>query len=145
MSGLAGVLAGRRPAGVYRWASVVPVADVRHAVEVAGWRFVRLDTARVDDESGFCDEARAAYAFPDSSSTGVDSLADALSGVRHDHGTVTLWEGWSPFARTQPQQFAGVIDVLTRRADTGTGGVFVVLLRGDGPPLDIAELDPHRT
>ncbi len=143
MSGLAGVLAGRRPPGVYRWSSHARTADIEHAVEHAGWRFVRLDTVRVEDKSGFLAEAQAAFGFPDWFGRNLDALADALTDVRHEHGTLTLWEGWSPFARTHPQQFAAVLDVLAQRCGRGRGGAFVVLLRGDGPHIGVRDLDPH--
>ncbi len=143
MSGLAGVLAGRRPAGVYRWSSHARTADVEHAVEHAGWRFVYLDTARVEDKAAFLAETQAAYGFPDWVGRNFDALADALTDVRHEHGTVTLWEGWSPFARTRPEQFAVALDVLKRRCDSHRGGAFVVLLRGDGPRVDLPDLVPH--
>jgi RNAse (barnase) inhibitor barstar len=143
MSGLARVLAGRTPAAVYRWSSHARTADVAHAVEHARWRFVLLDTARVEDEAGFLAESQAAFGFPDAAARDLDALAAALSGVAHENGTLTLWEGWSPFARAQPEQFAGVLRVLTGRCARGRGGAFVVVLRGDGPPLRIPDLDPH--
>jgi RNAse (barnase) inhibitor barstar len=143
VSGLAGVLAGRRPSRVYRWGSHARAADVAHAVEHAGWRFVRLDTVRAEDKSGFLDEAKDAFGFPDWVGRNFDALADALTDVRHEHGTVALWEGWSPFARAHPRDFAVVLDVFEQRCATSRGGAFVVLLRGEGPPLDVPELDPH--
>lgn len=145
MSGLAGVLAGRRPAGVYRWASHARAGDVQHAVEHAGWRFVRLDTVRAEDKAGFLEAAKGAYGFPGWFGRNFDALADALTDVRHDHGTVTLWEGWSPFARAHPRQFAVALDVLAQRSSSTRGGAFVVLLRGEGPSVDVPELDPHGT
>jgi hypothetical protein len=143
MSGLAGALAGRRPAGLYRWASHARAPAVAHAVEHAGWRFVHLDTARVEDKAGFLAEVQAAFGLPDWFGRNFDALADALSDVRHHHGTVTLWDGWSPFARAHPRQFGVALDVFSRRCGTARGGAFVVLLRGDGPALDIPDLDPH--
>jgi Barstar (barnase inhibitor) len=143
MSGLAGVLAGRRAAGAYRWTSHAHADDVAHAVEHAGWRFVRLDTVRVEDEQGFVEAVWAAYGLSGSPGTDVGAVDDALAGVRHDRGVVTLWEGWSPFARAEPGRFTAVLEVLTRRCRSTRGGAFVVLLRGEGPALDLPELDPH--
>jgi Barstar (barnase inhibitor) len=143
MSGLAGVLAGRRPAGAYRWTSHAHVHDVAHAVEHAGWRFVHLDTVRADDEQGFVDEATGAFGLTGPPGSDLDALHDALADVRHQPGVVALWEGWSPFARADPERFAAALDVLTRRCHSAHGGAFVVLLRGDGPALDLPELDPH--
>jgi Barstar (barnase inhibitor) len=143
MSGLAGVLAGRRPAGVYRWESHARTADVAHAVEHAGWAFVYLDTVRAEDGIGFLQEVHTAFALPDSFGYTFAALGDALADVRHEHGTVTLWEGWSPFARGAWAQFTAAVDVLARRCDSADGGAFVVLLRGDGPALGLPLLDPH--
>jgi hypothetical protein len=143
MSGLAGVLAGRRAPGVYRWDAHARTTDVAHAVEHAGWGFVYLDTVRADDADGFLREVRAAYGLVGDTGRTLRSLAAALSGVHHEHGTVTLWEGWSPFARTRPEQFAAVLDVLGERCGSGAGGAFVVLLRGDGPALGVPHLDAH--
>jgi hypothetical protein len=143
LSGLAAVLAGRTPPGVYRWASHARAADVAHAVEHAGWRFVRLDTVRAEDKAAFLVETRSAFGFPDWVGENFDALADALTEIRHEHGTVTLWEGWSPFARARPEQFRVALDVLAQRCGSGRGGAFVVLLRGDGPSLGVPELDPH--
>ncbi len=142
MSGLAGVLAGRRPAGVYRWASHARRADVAHAVEHAGWRFVGLDTVRVEDEAALVQEVAAAYGL-DPSGEGPERLGDLLAGVHHERGTVTLWEGWSPFARAEPSRFEAALGAFTRRSASLEGGEFVVLLRGDGPPLALPDLDPH--
>jgi hypothetical protein len=143
MGGLAGVLAGRRPAGVYRWDSHARTADVAHAVEHAGWRFVYLDTVRAEDGMGFLQEVHTAFGLPDSFGYTFAELGDALAGVRHEHGTLTLWEGWSPFARGAATEFKAAVDVLGRRCDSAEGGAFAVLLRGDGPALGLPELDPH--
>jgi hypothetical protein len=143
VSGLAGLLAGRRPAGVYRWDSHARTADVAHTVEHAGWRFVHLDTVSADDKQGFLQQVRAAYGLPDWFGHNFDALADALTDVRHEHGTVTLWEGWSPFARARPEEFATALDVLGVRCRSSRGGAFAVLLRGEGPALGLPDLDPH--
>jgi hypothetical protein len=143
VSGLAGVLAGRRAAGAYRWTSHAHVHDVAHAVEHAGWRFVSLDTVRVEDEPGFLGEVWAAYGLTGPPAPDLEGLDRALAGVRHSTGVVTLWEGWSPFARGDPERFAAALGVLVGRCRSDRGGPFVVLLRGEGPAVDLPELDPH--
>jgi hypothetical protein len=143
VSGLAGLLAGRRPAGVYRWDAHARTGDVAHTVEHAGWRFVHLDTVRVEDKQGFLEQIQAAYGLPDRLGGNFDALADALTDVRHEQGTVTLWEGWSPFARAQPRDFGTALAVLGERCRSRRGGAFAVLLRGDGPALGLPDLDPH--
>ena len=143
MSGLAGLLAGRRAPGVYRWHSHARVGDIRHAVEHAGWRFVHLDTVAVEDKAGLLSAAQQAYGFPGWVGRNFDAFADALTDVRHERGTVTLWEGWSPYARAHPRQFAVAVDALAERSRRDRGGAFAVLLRGDGPDVGIPDLDPH--
>jgi hypothetical protein len=142
VSGLAAVLAGRRAPGVYRWASHARRADVAHAVEHVGWRFVRLDTVQVEDEAGLVQEVAETYGFG-TSGAGLDGLGDLLAGVHHGRGTVTLWEGWSPFARAEPSQFDDAVGAFARRCGSAQGGRFVVLLRGEGPPVGLPDLDPH--
>ncbi|MPZ62451.1 MAG: hypothetical protein GEU93_14390 [Propionibacteriales bacterium] len=144
MSGLAAVLADRKPPGVYRWTSGLEVAGVGHAVEKAGWRFAFVDTCRTDDQDGFLAEvARVLGSGGTEPVTGPGALAALLGGVHADHGTVVLWEGWSPFARADRQAFERVVDALRERSGTTRGGAFAALLRGDGPEIGIAELDPH--
>ncbi len=53
MSGLAALVAGHTPPGVYRWHSAASVADVEHAVEHAGWSFCHLDGWAVEDKESF--------------------------------------------------------------------------------------------
>ena len=43
MSGLAGLLAGHHPPGVYQWHAAFGPADVQHTVEHAGARFAYVD------------------------------------------------------------------------------------------------------
>jgi len=147
MSGLAVVLAGRRTPGVYRWTSSAAVADVRHAVEHAGWGFVHLDTWTVEDTASFLAAAADAFGLQDGLGHSWDALADGLSDVDPGPdapGTVVLWDGWSPLARAEPKPFAVALDILGQRAGSRRGGAFVVLMRGDGPAIDVPEVDPHR-
>jgi RNAse (barnase) inhibitor barstar len=143
VSGLAAVLAGRTRAGVYRWSSPADPAEVRHAVEHAGWQFAHLDTWAAEDKSGFMDAVTKAFDLPEGFGRNWDALADSLSEVRHDQGTVVLWDGWSPFARAHRSSFDVALDVLRQRTDTRRGGACVVLMRGDGPPIDVPDVDPH--
>ncbi len=143
MSGLAAVLAGRRPAGVYRWTTPVEVSDVQRSVERAEWRFVLLDTLTVDDKEGFLASAAAAFAFPDWFGHNWDAFGDCLADVESDTGTLVLWDGWSPLARANRQSFNVALDILDQRAASRRGGPFVVLMRGDGPRINVPDVDPH--
>jgi hypothetical protein len=60
MSGLAALLAGHNPPGLYQWRSAAPVADVRHAVEHAGWGFRHLDGWVLEDKESFLEAAATA-------------------------------------------------------------------------------------
>jgi len=140
MSGLAALLAGRVVPGTYRWHSGSPVADVRHAVEHAGWRFAhhdgRADETRADVLAGL----GAALAFPAYYGQNLDALADCLRDVvpADRTGTVLLWEAWGGFARADQRSFTRVLHVIGGRTGREGGAPFAVLLRGEGPEREDA-------
>lgn len=136
MSGLAGLLAGHDPAGVYRWESGFTEDEVRHTVEHAGWAFGVVDGWIHQDKAAVLAAIARTLAFPDWFGHNLDALADCLSDVGTP--TVLLWDGWGPLAREEPATFRAVVDVLTDRATAEP--VFAVLLRGDGPHLDVPAL-----
>ena len=129
MSGLAGVLAGRRGPGVHRWESGIGVADVRHAVEHAGWTFRYLDGAGLEERNDVLEAIGPALALPDHYHADLDALNDCLRDLPGP--TVLLWEAWSGFARAEPDGFERVVRVLEARADADPA--LEVLLRGPGP------------
>jgi len=135
VSGLAQVLAARRPPGVYHWDSPADVADVRHTVEHADWVFHHLDTWLVDDKAGFLQACVDTFGLPDWFGRNLDALADALSDVRPGDraGVVVLWDGWGPLARADRRVFDIVVDIFAGRVEFDRGGTFAVLLRGAGP------------
>jgi hypothetical protein len=145
MSGLAGILAGNRAPGIYRWTSSLDAADVERAVGHAGWRFVAMDTWRVEDKEGFLVSAQQAFGFGGDFAHNFDALGDALADVRHPEGAgvAVLWDGWAPFARADRLAFDVAVDVLAVRARSRRFGPFVVLMRGPGPTVDVPEVDPH--
>jgi len=142
MSGLAALLAGHNPPDLYQWHSAANVADVQHAVEKAGWVFVHLDGWTVEDKESFLKAAAASLSLPDDFGGSFDALSDSLNDVQAgDHeGVVLLWDGWSPFARHDEQAFHVALSVLGGRTNADRGSKFAVLLRGEGPPLDLPEL-----
>lgn len=142
MSGLAALLAGHNPPDLYQWHSAAHVPDVEHAVEHAGWRFVHLDGWTVEDKQTFLKAAAAALGVADDLGENFDALADRLAEVEAGDrtGVVVLWDGWSPFARHEEQAFHVALSVFGARANADRGCPFAVLLRGDGPPLDLPEL-----
>ena len=142
MSGLAALLAGRTRPGIYTWHGGFDVADVRHTVEHAGWRFAHVDG--LVDQSGpeFLRAVGEAFGFPESYGESFDALADHLGDVGGGEGTVLLWDGWAPLARSEPRAFSVALSVLGGRVDAERGGPFAVLLRGEGPDVaGVASLD----
>jgi hypothetical protein len=138
MSGLAALLAGHTPPGVYQWHNAAPAPDVQHAVEKAGWEFRYLDGWTVEDQETFIKSA-AACLDATVERHDVESLEQCLGEVDGgDHGLVLLWDGWSPLARHDEGTFRGALEAFRRRA--GAGSAFAVILRGDGPDLDLDEL-----
>ncbi len=146
MSGLARLLAGHIDPGVYHWGSAADVPTIERATEHAGWRFVTLDTWKVEDKPGFLDVCEQAFGFPDWVGRNFDALSDALSDVRgrDGAGVLVLWDGWAPLARANRRVFEVVLDVFASRVDFERGGPFAVILHGPGPTdTDLPELDEH--
>lgn len=140
MSGLAALLAGHTPPSVYQWHNAAPAADVQHAVEHAGWSFAYLDGWTMEDQESFLKSAAACL---DASLEGEDvgALADCLDQVDvGDHGLVLLWDGWSPLARHDEATFARALEAFRGRAEAAERGKLAVILRGEGPELDLEEL-----
>lgn len=134
MSGLAGLLAAHRAPGVYRWSAAFEVEDVRHAVEHAGWAFAHLDGWTHPTRAEVLAALGEALGFPDHYGANLDALHDCLRDLPGP--TVLLWDGWGPLARADAAAFAGVRAVLAEHADR-----LAVLLRGDGPSVDVPLLD----
>jgi hypothetical protein len=142
MSGLAALLAGHDRPDLYQWHSAAHVPDVEHAVEHAGWKFVYLDGWTIEDKQSFLKAVSAAFAFPDHFGVNFDALSDCLADVdcADRQGVVLLWDGWSPFARHDERAFRVALSVLGGRANADRGCTFAVLLRGEGPMIDVPEL-----
>lgn len=145
MSGLAALLAGHNKADIYRWHSSFAVEDVKHAVDHAGWQFVHLDGWAVEDKTSFLKAVGAAFGFPDYFGQNFDALSDSLGDVDagDSHGVVFLWDGWGPLARADQQAFSVALTVFGGRVNAERGGPFAVLLRGDGPEIDVPGLEAN--
>lgn len=143
MSGLASLLAGRTPPGLYTWPSGFDVDDVRHTVEHAGWRFAHVDGLRAQTKPEVLRAMGEALDLPDWYGQNFDALADCLTDVgAAGVGTVLLWDGWAPYARDEARAFSVTLSVLGGRVAAERGGPFAVLLRGGGPSVPgVAELD----
>jgi hypothetical protein len=118
------------------------VSDVEHAVQHAGWRFVHLDGWTIEDSVTFLASAAGVLACRDDAGANFDALSDCLADVEApgQEGVVLLWDGWSPLARHDEQAFHVALSVLGGRAHADRGCPFAVLLRGEGPPIDVLEL-----
>lgn len=134
MSGLAGLLAGHRPPGVYRWHAGFGVDDVRRAVEHAGRRFGYVDGWTHAGRAGVLEELAGALELPERLGEDPDPLAEPLSDPLAElpGDTVLLWDGWGTLAREDEGYFRTLVEVLGRRTDA-SGPTLSVLLRGDGP------------
>lgn len=142
MSGLAALLARRTPPGIYTWHAGFDVADVRHTVEHAGWSFAHVDGLLAQSKPELLRAVGEALDFPDWYGQNFDAMADCLSDVDRGDGTVLLWDGWAPFARSEPQAFSVALSVLGTRVNADRRSPFAVLLRGEGPQLSgVATLD----
>ena len=133
MSGLAALLAGHNPPDVYQWHNAASVEDVQHAVEHAGWSFRHLDGWTIEDRQSFVKALSAACESPDAA-----DLADVTLEPGGGTGTVLLWDGWSPLARHDEATFDEALGVF--RGRTRGEDAFAVILRGEGPALDLEEL-----
>lgn len=142
MSGLAALLAGHNPPGIYRWHSAAHVPDVEHAVNHAGWSFYHLDGWTVEDKDAFLKAAVQTFGLEDDRGASFDALSDGLAEVdaRDKSGIVLLWDGWSPLCRHDEQAFRVALSVLGGRVNAERGCPFATLLRGEGPIIDVPEL-----
>jgi RNAse (barnase) inhibitor barstar len=143
MSGLAALLAGRKPTGVYHWSSPMRSRDIRHCAEHARWHCVVLDTIQATDADGFHDAVASAFGLPEPYGRNLDALTDALrkGPGPSDRSTLIVWEGWASLAKADEATARRVVEVFADRA--GRSPSFAVVLHGPGPDLDLAELDPH--
>lgn len=143
MSGLAAVLAGHKEPGIYQWHGAFHVPDVQHTVEHADWNFAYVDGWHGDSKREFLEAIGAALDFPGHYGKNFDALSDCLSDVKAgDHrGTVLLWDGWGTLARRDERAFSVALSVLGGRVNAERGGPFFVLLRGEGPHVDVPSLD----
>lgn len=135
MSGLAAILAGHEPPGIYQWHGAFDVADVRHTVEHAGWGFAHVDGwVGGGTKAEFLDAVGTALSFPDYYGHNFDALADCLYDVGEGtDGVLLLWDGWSTLARGDEKAFSVALSVLGARVNSDRGARFAVLLRGEGP------------
>lgn len=129
MKRLAELLTGPRQAVIYRIHPDHPFDDVAKTVADAGWHLVHLDTSGATDKGAVMEQMRSSFGFPDWFGGNLDALADSLSDVDHEPGTVLLWDHSHGFADADQVQFDKVLDVLVHRASHEGPDSFVTLLR----------------
>ena len=139
MSGLAGILASHIRPGVYQWHGAAAPEDVRHTVEHAGWRFGYVDGWTHQNKSELLDAFAETFEFPEYFGHNFDALLDCLRDLISP--IVLLWDGWGPLAREDKQAFDVAVDVLNQRATEDEGHPFAVLLRGEGPEINLTSID----
>lgn len=145
MSGLAGLLTGRREPGLYVWQSHLPPADVAHAAEHARWRAFVLDGRSICDKDALLDRMAASCGFPSTFERNWGALTDCLndlSWAAPARGFLLLYEGWGMLARSEPESWSAARRAIEGACAhwAGTSTPFAVLLRGPGPDKDIPEL-----
>ena len=139
MSGLAGLLAGHHPPGIYQWHAAFGPDDVRHTVEHAGARFAYVDGWTHQGRSELLEALAEAFGLSDGSGLDHDALAKHLDALDGDP-LVLLWDGWGPLARADRETFDITTGILAARASAGPCPV-TALLRGEGPEIDVPSLD----
>lgn len=141
MTGLAPLLAGHTKPDIYVWPNAANVADIAHAVEHAGWRFAYLDGWTLEDKHAALSAIAAVFDVADPGDS-FDALSDSVADfdVGDHEGLVFVWDGWAPLARADERAFSVTLSVLGGRVNAERGGTFAVLLRGEGPVIDVPEL-----
>lgn len=138
MSALVAVVAGRVPAGAYRWHSALEVDRVREVVESAGWRFGLLEGWRLESRADLFAALGPALGLEGMHGRNLDALEECVREL-DPTPVVLLWEAWGVSARAEPRLVEGVLDVLVDAAPRAW-----VLLRGEGLELaqrEVSELD----
>lgn len=142
MSGLAGLLSGQRPAGVYTWKAGFAAEDVRGTVEQAGFGFAYLDGWKHQTKGEVLVGFGAALGLPRWYGANLDALEDCLRDL-DSPATVLLWDGWSTLARAEPEAFTAILEIFSDAAQSAQyrSGAVSLLLRGQGPEIAVPALD----
>lgn len=112
--GLAGILDGTVPAGVYRTPSVGPEALLQ--AQVAGWQAGVLDLADVTGKESFLAACAAGLELPEGIDGDWDGLTDRLTDLSwwgEVRGYLVLASGWDAFSRTAAEDAATAAGILT--------------------------------
>ena len=135
------LLVGQRH-GVYRWDEDPDPSVVEAKVAGAGWRFVHLDSAGVEDRIEFMQRCWDAFDLPPGTDWEVlDTYLRAMD-LEEPDGLLVLWTGWAEIAAGDPDWFETAVEVFNDacvawRDDEVPGAV---VLPGDGPETDLPDL-----
>lgn len=136
MTGLAALLSGRVPAGVYHWDTGLDAAEIGHAVGLSDWSCRRLDGSVTTTKTQFLAALGELLDFPETYGRNLDALADCLRDVPGP--LVVVWDDWPVLAEKDRGTFDTALRILAARSEHGQP--FAVLLRGEGPETDLPVL-----
>jgi hypothetical protein len=112
--GLAGILDGTVPPGVYLTPSVGPEALLQ--AQVAGWQAGVLDLAGVTGKETFLDACAVGLELPDGIDGDWDALTDRLTDLSwwgEARGYLILASGWDAFSRAAAEDAGTAAGILT--------------------------------
>lgn len=130
ITSLTALLAPDARRGVFRPTSDATPAAIERIATAAGWRTAVADTTEVADKRAVIAAIKLAFGFDGEVGLNLDALADVLTDVDAEPGTLLLWSGASDFATADDDQYRQVLDVLRSRATAGGDqpGAFLTLL-----------------
>lgn len=136
MSGLATVLAGRRPAGVHRWQGRPD--DAADAARTAGWTPAEVDGARLGGVDDLLGLLAAELVFAPHFGRNLDALHDCLA--ERTAPAVVVARDWLAPLDADPRRGAALLAVLAER-EPGEPALEVLLVGAVPAWADLPLLD----
>jgi hypothetical protein len=121
--GLAALLRGERPTGVYRWPGTYVADIVEQTALAAGWAFAPVWGMATKQDT--LESLGIALGFGEHYGRNLDALADCLRDLAGP--TLLLWADWAGLSENDPAAMRGILHVL------GQAEGLAVLLVGEGP------------
>lgn len=121
------LLAGTTAAAIFTWVGD-PDRDLVGIAMEAGWEALPLDTAAVNDRTGFYEELSASWGLPSWFGNNLDALFDVLGDITAVP-TVLVWDNAARLGAVDPELAESVLDVF--RDSVGQAPAFAVILRGE--------------
>jgi RNAse (barnase) inhibitor barstar len=97
------------------------------------WHIIEFDTSTGSDKVYFLEVCREAFQLPDYFGANWDALADSLTDVDDNPGTLVLWRGANNLEASVRETAAEVFAERAARIDRGLGA-FLVLVDGEQVP-----------